>query len=623
MTAVRRLPVGAEVLPAGVHLRVWAPKRRRVEVLFERSGSPAHRELASEGDGYFSGPVETMSAGSLYRFRLDGEGPFPDPASRFQPRGPHGPSCVVDPATYTWSDGDWNGIRLRGQVIYELHVGTFTREGTWAAATRALPRLCGICTTVEVMPVADFSGDFGWGYDGVNLFAPTRLYGTPDDLRAFVDRAHALGLGVLLDVVYNHLGPEGNYWSQFSDDYFSRRHHTEWGAAINYDGENSRPVRELVVSNAGYWIDEFHFDGLRLDATQSIFDDSRTHVLTEIGARVRESARGRKTLVVVENEPQEARLLRGPGKACRGLDAAWNDDFHHSAVVALTGRADAYYSDYRGTAQELLSAMKHGFLFQGQRYAWQRKRRGAPAHDLSPACFVTFLENHDQVANSGRGERIHRRTSPARLRAMRGLVMLGPCTPMLFQGEEHGASSPFMYFAHHEGDLAEVVRKGRGEFLSQFPGWKSVEAQALLADPAARETFERCKLDEGERERDVTYGPFFRDPFALRQGDPTIRDQGEHGMDGAVLAPGAFVLRLFGRSHDGDRLLVVNLGPDLALVPAPEPLLAPPEDARWSLLWSSEDLRYGGDGATSAENEDGWQLRGESTVLLGPARRDP
>jgi maltooligosyltrehalose trehalohydrolase len=622
MTFTRRLPVGAEVVPSGVHVRVWAPKRRRVELVLERAGSTAtHHELASERTGYFSGVIEGMGAGSLYRFRLDGQGPFPDPASRFQPGGPHGPSRVVDPGAYRWSDRDWKGIELRGQVLYELHIGTFTRQGTWAAATEALSKLRGICTAVEVLPVADFAGDFGWGYDGVNLFAPTRLYGTPDDLRAFVDHAHALGLGVLLDVVYNHLGPDGNYLTQFSDDYFSRRHATEWGPAINYDGENSANVREFVVANAGYWIDEFHFDGLRLDATQSMFDDSTPHVLAEIGERVRGGAAGRKTIVVVENEPQDTTILRSPESGGHGLDAAWNDDFHHSAFVALTGHADAYYSDHRGTAQELLSAMKHGYLFQGQRYAWQRKRRGGPAFGIPPERFVVFLENHDQVANSGRGDRIHRRVSPGRLRAMRGLLMLGPCTPLLFQGEEYGSSARFTYFAHHEGELARLVRSGRAEFMTQFPALKSEEARSkLLDDPASRATFDLCKLDAGEREHDVEFGPLFRDLFALRQGDPTVRGQAAHGMDGAVLAQGAFVLRLFGSSHEGDRLLVVNLGPDCALIPAPEPLLAPPEGCRWSLLWSSDDLRYGGDGSISPETDEGWRLRGESTVLLRPER---
>jgi maltooligosyltrehalose trehalohydrolase len=615
MSLPRRLPVGAEVVDRGVHFRVWAPKRRRVEVVLEGSDSAERHALSPEAGGYFSGIVERMTNGALYRFRLDGDRSFPDPASRFQPQGPHGPSQVVDARRYRWSDHDWKGVDLHGQVLYELHVGTFTREGTWAAATEVLSKLCGVCSVVEMLPVADFPGDFGWGYDGVNLFAPTRLYGAPDDLRRFVDRAHALGLGVVLDVVYNHLGPDGNYLTEFADDYFTPRHTTEWGAAINYDSDDSAPVRELVVANAGYWIDEFHFDGLRLDATQSIFDDSTPHILTEIGVRVRKSASGRKTLVVFENEPQETKLLQSQEKGGCALDAAWNDDFHHSAIVALTGHADAYLSDYRGSAQELLSATKYGYLFQGQRSAWQRKGRGAPAFGIPPERFVTFLENHDQVANSGRGDRLARRSAPGRLRALRALLMLGPCTPMLFQGEEYGSSRRFTYFAHHEGALGAVVREGRAAFMSQFPGYKS---EALrIDDPTARSTFELCKLDADERDRDAEYGPFFRDLFSLRRSDKTLRDQAAHGIDGAILATGAFVLRLFGAAGDDDRLIVVNLGLDRLLVPTAEPLLAPPRGCRWSLLWSSENPRYGGDGAQSPETDEGWRLRGEATVLLG------
>lgn len=315
---------------------------------------------------------------------------------------------------------------------------------------------------------------------------------------------------------------------------------------------------------------------------------------------------------------KKTKLLQSPEKGGYGLDAAWNDDFHHSAVVALTGHADAYFSDYRGSAQELLSATKYGYLFQGQRYAWQGKRRGAPAFGIPPERFVTFLENHDQVANSGRGDRLARRSSPGRLRALRGLLMLGPCTPMLFQGEEYGSSRRFTYFAHHEGELGAMVREGRAAFMSQFPGHKGEASGLRIDDPTARSTFELCKLDANERDRDAEYGPFFRDLFLLRRSDKTVRDQGAHGVDGATLATGAFVLRLFGAACEDDRLIVVNLGLDCMLVPAPEPLLAPPRGCRWSLLWSSEDPRYGGEGAQSPETDEGWRLRGEATVLLGP-----
>ncbi|HEY4013801.1 MAG TPA: malto-oligosyltrehalose trehalohydrolase [Polyangiaceae bacterium] len=612
----RRLPVGAETLGGGTHFRVWAPRRRAVELVLEGGRT---EPLTFEDTGHFSVFAPEVVAGARYRFRLDGESELrPDPASRFQPLGPHGPSQVVDPSRFRWGDGRWSGVTLPGQVIYEMHVGTFTPEGTWAAATARLEKLVGVCSVVEMMPVADFAGDFGWGYDGVNLFAPTHLYGSPDDLRAFVDWAHALGLGVILDVVYNHLGPDGNYLGEFSKTYFTDRHETEWGDALNFDGEGNAGVREHYIANAGYWIDEFHFDGLRLDATQSIFDDSTPHVLAEVGSLVRATARGRGTIVVAESESQDTRLLRRREDGGFGLDAAWNDDFHHSALVALTGRSEAYFSDHRGTPQELLSATKHGYLFQGQHYAWQNKRRGSSTRGIAPSRFVTYLENHDQVANSARGERPRASAHPGRLRALTALVLLGPGTPMLFQGQEFGSTSPFLYFAHHDGELAAAVRKGRAEFLSQFPSIAQEEVRSRLDDPADRATFLRCKLDWSERERHAPILAMHADLFALRRSDETIQSQGIRGLDGAVLGAHAFVIRYAGAVEMDDRLVVVNLGPDRSFESIAEPLLAPPAGAVWSLLWSSEDVRYGGDGTPPPETSKGWRLRGETTMLLAP-----
>jgi len=625
----RRLPVGAEVLPeGGVDFRVWAPRCKVVEAVIE--GGPDHKpggaplavELTPEAHGYFSGTVPAAGAGTLYRYRLDGGGQlYPDPASRFQPDGPHGPSRVIDPSGFRWTDGEWPGVRLEGQVIYEIHVGTFTREGTWASASRELPELAeaGI-TVLEVMPVAEFPGRFGWGYDGVDLFAPTRLYGEPDDFRRFVNRAHAAGLGVILDVVYNHLGPDGNYLKQFSEDYFTDRYTTDWGEAVNYDGENSGPVREFVVANAGYWVDEFHLDGLRLDATQNIYDRSSDHILAAISRRVRASAHGRATIIVAENEPQQVKLAQPVEQGGYGIDALWNDDFHHSAMVALTGRNEAYYSDYLGRPQELISAVKWGYLYQGQYYKWQKQRRGTPGLRLKPATFVTFIQNHDQVANSGRGERVHALTSPGRYRAMTALVLLAPGTPMLFQGQEFAASSSFFFFADHKEELSKLVCQGRAEFLAQFPSLATPEMQACLPDPADPETFERSKLDFSERERHAESYALHRDLLKLRRDEPVFRAQRRGAVDGAVLGPEGFVLRFFGGDDGDDRLLLVNLGLDLHLDPAPEPLLAPPEGTQWETLWSSEDPRYGGCGTPPLETEENWQIPGHAAVVLRPRR---
>jgi maltooligosyltrehalose trehalohydrolase len=675
-----------------VHFRVWAPARRRVEVVFAAPGGrPAGVELVREaGSGYFSGFAATAAAGDLYRFRLDGGDAFPDPASRFQPDGPHGPSRVVDPAAYRWRDAGWRGAVLQGQVIYEMHVGTFTREGTWAGAARRLAGLADLgVTMLEVMPVAEFPGRFGWGYDGVDLFAPTRLYGEPDDFRRFVDGAHELGLAVILDVVYNHFGPDGNYLEQFSPDYFTDRHENEWGRAIHFHG--APEVRELFLANAAYWIDEYHLDGLRLDATQSIHDrpgrasdqggpgaggergnggehgHGREHVLAAIGRAARRAAAalppGRSVLIVAENEPQDSRLVRPPEQGGYGLDAIWSDDFHHAARVALTGRAEAYYSDYRGSPRELLAAAKFGPLYQGQRYRWQRQRRGTPALDLPRSAFVFYLENHDQVANSARGERLHRLASPGCYRALTALLLLGPATPMLFQGQEAAAGAPFVFFADHHPRLASAVRRGRQAFLAQFPSLADPAVQAAIPDPAAPATFALCKLDPGDWEASrgsgdsgdsgdsggtsVPTGPgrprhqpqaaaltLHRDLLRLRREDPVFRLQAAAGIDGAVLGPAALVLRWFapppeesggaGGNAIGDRLLLINLGAHLELDPAPEPLLAPPAGERWQVLWSSEDPRYGGAGAPPPEDAaGGWRLPGQAAVALAPAPRDP
>ncbi|MDQ4080476.1 MAG: malto-oligosyltrehalose trehalohydrolase [Gemmatimonadota bacterium] len=619
----RRLPVGAEVVgPETVHFRVWAPRRRTVRVVVESAAGKELRSVAldREAGGYFAGLVEDASEGMLYRYRLDQGDRFPDPASRFQPQGPHGPSMVVDPGKFRWTDEDWGGPTLPGAVIYEMHVGTFTPEGTWTAAERHLSALAELgITVIELMPVADFPGRFGWGYDGVDLFAPTRLYGSPDEFRHFTDRAHGEGLAVILDVVYNHVGPDGNYLAQFSPYYISERHRTEWGPAINFDGPQCEPVREFAIANAGYWIDEFHLDGLRLDATQSIFDDSKTHIIVEVCERARAAAGTRSTLIVGENEPQDVRLLRPPREGGYGLDAVWNDDWHHTAAVAVTGRHEAYYTDYRGTPQEFVSAAKYGFLYQGQHYSWQKQRRGTPTRGIDAARFVHFLQNHDQVANSASGARGHELAPPGRWRALTALLLLGPQTPMLFQGQEFGTSSPFLYFADHIPELAQKVREGRTKFLLQFPSIAQSEVRNRLADPSDPDTFERSKLDHEERERRLEMLALHRDLLRLRRDDPVLAAQATQGVDGAVLSTSAFALRFFAES-DQDRLLLVNVGAALDFDPAPEPLLAPPVAMRWELRWSSEDPRYGGEGMPPIEDENNWHLPGESAVLLIAAR---
>jgi maltooligosyltrehalose trehalohydrolase len=528
---------------------------------------------------------------------------------------------VIDPARFAWTDDGWRGPEPARAVLYEMHVGTFTPEGTWRAALGELPALAALGVTVlEVMPVTEFPGRFGWGYDGVNLYAPYHGYGAPDDVRRFVDRAHALGLAVILDVCYSHLGPDGNHLARFAPGYFTDRYRNAWGEPFNFDGEGSGPVRELILENVAYWVDEFHLDGIRIDATQDIHDASPDPILAAMARRVREAAGGRRTFVVGENEPQQTGLLRPEGEGGAGLDALWVDDFHHLAMVAATGRAEAYYADYRGRPQEFVSWARHCLLYQGQWNSRQGKRRGSPAYGFDPGRFVVYLQNHDQLANSARGERLHRLTSPGRYRALTTALLLGPTTPLLFQGQEFAASSPFLYFADLRDELDGPVLRGRQDFLSQFRSLAVGPMQQRVPRPGDPATFARSKLHPAERERHAEAYALHVDLLRLRREDPTLRARRAGGQDAAVLGPEAFVVRYFGaegqdHDHDHDRLLVVNLGPDLDLDPAPEPLLAPPPEAGWDVLWSSEDPRYGGGGVPPLE---GWKIPGHAAMVLAP-----
>ena len=625
MTALpfkRRYPIGAELIDQNrTHFRVWAPKAKRLDVVLELSAAKdvprTFHPLRGEEGGYFSGSAPA-GAGRRYRFRVDGgEHFFPDPASRFQPEGPHGSSCIVDPTTFRWSDAEWRGRQLKGQILYEMHVGTFTPEGTWRAAAEQLPELARIgITVIEMMPIADFPGEFGWGYDGVDLFAPTRLYGTPDDLRSFIDRAHALDLAVILDVVYNHFGPDGNYLAVYSSDYLTRENENDWGDSVNFDGPNSEPVREFFITNGRYWIEEYHFDGFRFDATQSIFDKSDEYIIGAIGRAARLAAGRRSLILIAENEAQETKLVRARSEGGDDLDGLLNDDLHHTAVVALTGRNEAYYTDYLGSPQEFISAAKYGYLFQGQPYSWQEAPRGTPTFGAPPEAFVAFIENHDQVSNTARGERLRFETSPGRYRAMTALLLLGPWTPLLFQGQEFGSSKRFMFFTDvGDGDMREAICKGRFKFLAQFPALANEEVQKDLPSPSDPDVFARSKLDVSERETNREFYALHVDLMKLRREDARFREQIPGGLDGAVLGQASFVLRYFASDHD-DRLLVLNFGRCQRLVPVPEPLLAPPLGFEWETIWTSESPRYGGPGAVTVATQDRWLLPAEAAVAL-------
>jgi maltooligosyltrehalose trehalohydrolase len=614
----------------GVHFRVYAPRRTGVDVVIGEGASARSFALEPNGEaGTWWGRVPGIGAGARYRYRLAGEeAELPDPVSRFQPDGPFGSSEVVDPR-FEWTDGDFRGVPPRGRVAYELHVGTFTAEGTWNAARGRLPELAHLgVTVIEMMPVNEFAGLRGWGYDGVLWFAPHRGYGRPEDLRRFVDDAHRLGIGVILDVVYNHFGSIGNFLPRFAKEYCASAV-SEWGEGPNFDTGPSRPARTLVLENVAYWIDEFHFDGFRFDATHAIVDASRPDIITEAVTVARRTAKHKSLYLVGENESQNASLVRGQEAGGAGLDALWNDDFHHTAIVALTRHREGYFVDYTGRARELCACIRHGFLYQGQRYRWQKKSRGTSTRGLPPSAFVLFLENHDQIANYGLGRRTWPRASPGRLRALTTLLLLAPSTPLLFQGQEWNATARFAYFADLEPQDSAPVKAGRATFLQQFARYTTADARDRFPDPMSPETFASCRLDWREREQ-----PFHarvlalhRDLLELRRKDPTLQREGEDGVavDAAAIDDDVMLVRYFDdRATDGtgDRLLVINLGTDREPESLAEPLLAPPAGMAWQPLWSSDDARYGGDGIRVARPEHELFLPGEAAVWMTPGPRE-
>jgi len=614
-----QLTLGAQSLGDGrTRFRVWAPRRRSVDVALHEPGGLRYLPLEKSAGGYFEG-THAAPVGTLYKYRLDGGDTYPDPCSRFQPEGPHGPSRIEDPSRYAWKDREWRGLAsIQGQVLYEVHVGTFTPEGTYAAAAAKLPLLKELgVTVVELMPLHTFPGRYNWGYDGVALFAPCSVYGEPDDLRRLVDEAHRLGLGLILDVVYNHLGPDGNYLSQYAQGYFNPKYPNEWGDPTNFDdGEAAGPSRDFFLQNACLWVSEYHFDGLRIDATQSLYDASPTHIVKELVEKTREAAGPRKLLLIGESEPQDVRIVTPAERGGYGADGLWVDDFHHTARVASVGRSEAYLKDYCGTAQELLSCALRNSLYQGQYYSWQKKRRGSPLLRTPPEHIVFYLQNHDQLANTLRGQRLHVAAGYARARALTTLLLLLPQTPMLFMGQEFFASSPFLYFVDHKPELQKLVQKGRNEFLSQFPSAR----QALEGEghevPIGEEAFQASKLDWAERTRNGDALRLHQELLRLRREDPVFAAQDPSRLAGAVLSSQALVLRYFGSGQEGDRLLLLNLGTGLDLEPCPEPLLAPEPGKIWRLLLSSEHVRYGGMGAPALPGEGRLRILGQTALVL-------
>jgi 1,4-alpha-glucan branching enzyme/maltooligosyltrehalose trehalohydrolase len=491
------MPFGTCVLANGsIHFRLWAPAVKQVELILENdSGKKIILPMQSLSDGWFQ--IETLPSqaklGTLYHYRLDNELVVPDPASRANPQDVHGPSQVVDATDFIWQDDTWQGRPWHEAVIYELHLGTFTSEGTFVAAMQRLDYLVELgITAIELMPVADFSGTRNWGYDGVLLFAPDSSYGTPSELKELVQAAHARGLMMFLDVVYNHFGPDGNYLHAYAPQFFSENHHTPWGAAINFDGDSSRIVRDFFIHNALYWLEEYHFDGLRLDAIHAIVDDSQPDIVTELAAAVHAKfAETRQVHLILENNANNVDYLQ------QGTIAAqWNDDIHHALHVLLTGESDGYYADYADQpTRHLARCLAEGFAFQGEPSAFHGRRRGQPSQHLPPGAFINFIQTHDQIGNRAYGERIAMLAKQKPLQIALAILLLAPSPPMLFMGEEFAAATPFQFFCDFQGELADAVREGRRREFSGFRKFADPAARARIPDPNDAATFERCKLD--------------------------------------------------------------------------------------------------------------------------------
>jgi malto-oligosyltrehalose trehalohydrolase len=552
------MPFGAAVLAAGgVRFRLWAPAARSVELVIDGRA----KRMQSQPDGWFELVDREARAGTLYQYGIDGKQLVPDPASRFQPEDVDGPSEVIDPRKYPWKDAGWKSRPWREAVIYELHVGTFTPEGTYRGAIEKLSHLAehGI-TAIELMPLSDFAGRRNWGYDGVLPYAPDSAYGRPEDLEALVEAAHGAGLMVFLDVVYNHFGPKGNYLSLYSPDFFTDRHKTPWGAAINF----AHPVvRQYFIHNVLYWLEEVHFDGLRFDAVHAIYDDSPRHILDEIRAAVPAAKH-----LVLEN---------GPGK----YNAQWNDDSHHGYHVLATGESDGYYVAYADQpARHLARCLAEGFAYQGEVSPFSKEARGEKSSHLPASCFVDFLQNHDQIGNRAFGERLTVLSDPPKLRALSAILLLAPAPPLIFMGEEWGCRQPFLFFCDFSGDLGEAVRKGRREEFARFAAFRDPAVREKIPDPLAESTFQASVLDWGKA--DHVWLTHYKNLLALRRQHVVPLDCG----------PGRYRMlgeRAFEVTWDAKLVLIANCGEEPVSVPqapASKPLWsggAP--GAPWSVNW--------------------------------------
>jgi maltooligosyltrehalose trehalohydrolase len=565
------LPCGAELTADGVRFRLWAPDANAVSLRLEAAGAVA-LPMTCEADGWFSLQTPLAGPGVRYRYLVDGLA-VPDPASRHQPEGVHGPSEVIDPGAYLWSDLGWRGRRWEEIVLYELHLGTFSATGDFAGGVHHLDHIIELgATAVELMPVAEFPGGRDWGYNGTFLFAPGSAYGRPDDLKRLVEACHARGLAIFLDVVYNHFGPEGNYLPAIAPEFFTVRHHTPWGAAIDFSGTNSEPVRDFFINNALYWLKEFHFDGLRFDAVHAIYDESEPNIIREIARTVRQRIPGREIHLVLENDRNQTRYLQRAGGRLTGYTAPWNDDLHHVLHVLVTGESLGYYADYAvEPATHLGRALAEGLAYQGEPSPFRGgKPRGEPSGELPATAFVGFLQNHDQVGNHPFGTRITARAAEAALHAAITIVLLSPQIPLLFMGEEWASVRPFTFFCDVEPGLQEAVREGRRREFAQFPQFRDETARERIPDPTALSTFEMSRLDWAEpgKEPHSAWLLRYRRLLEIRAREIVPRLAGMRPFAGTYRLRGPKAVSVEWQLGDGSRLLLLgNFANEAVAVP--------------------------------------------------------
>ena len=606
--------MGASPTREGASFRVWAPTAAIVEL--EICGQPrGYYPMQPLGDGTWTAAIAGLGPGTLYRYRLNGQDSYPDPYSKSQPQGVHGPSEVVDPEAYTWRDKGWKGLEAKGLVIYECHVGTFTGPGTFDSLIDQLDRLAGLgVRAIELMPLAEFSGTRNWGYDGVYLYAPTRNYGGVDALKRLVDAAHNKGLGVIMDVVYNHMGPEGNYISQFSPYYFSSKYKTAWGDAINYDGPESQWVRKFVIDNACYWVNEYHVDGLRLDAPFAIHDSSRSHILQDLTTELRNSVSpGRGVVLIAESSENDVRYLLPSTKGGHGFDAVWADDFHHSIRRYLAGDNEGYYRDYQGTLEEVARTINQGFLYEGEWSPFWGRIRGTPARDQSAQGFQYSLQNHDQVGNRAFGDRLHYTIDLDRYRAASMVLLLLPYTPLLFMGQEFVASSPFQYFTDHSPDLGRLVTEGRRKEFADYSAFDDLDSLEKIPDPQAKETFLRSKLklEEASISPGAQISALYRELLRLRRSDPVLSKQDRHAMQARAI--GNDILAVHFHAEEGDRLMLANFGEETSLSASE---WAWDSTAGLHILLDTNESRFGGRGERPALDGDTLRLPAHCAVFM-------